>query len=231
MDADTLIGGPDGRFPETCSSAISAAVSDDAARRRPGQEAIVAAYWKPVYRYIRIRWRRSNEDAKDLTQGFFAAAIEKEFFHGYDARKGTFRTFLRVCLDRFLVNQSKFASRQKRAVDFSTLEYDPAGGESPEQIFDREWARSMFEVAVDDLRENLRSRGRGVCFEVFERYDLAENPASYHELARDFGISESAVTNYLASARRQLRKLVLERLHSVTSSDREFRSEARALLK
>ena len=194
MDADTLIGGPDGRFPETRSSAISAALSDDAARRRPAQEAIVSAYWKPVYRYIRIRWRSSNEDAKDLTQSFFAAALEKEFFHSYDARKGTFRTFLRVCLDRFLANESNFASRQKRLANFSTLEHDPPGGESPERIFEQEWARSMFEDAVDEMRKNLLARGRGMCFEVFERYDLAEDPTTYDRLAQAFAISESTVT-------------------------------------
>jgi len=231
MDADTLIGGPNGRFPETRSSAISAALSDDAARRRPGQEAIVSTYWKPVYRYIRIRWRSSNEDAKDLTQGFFTTALEKDFFRAYDARKGTFRTFLRVCLDRFLVNESTFASRQKRSADFSALEHDPPGGESPERIFEQEWARSLFEDAVDELRKNLLARGRGTCFEVFERYDLAENATTYDRLARDFAISESAVTNYLASARRELRKLVLARLRSVTSGDREFQRETRALLK
>jgi RNA polymerase sigma factor (sigma-70 family) len=230
MDADTLIGGQNGRFPDTRPSAISAAVSDDEARRRPGQEAIVAAYWKPVYRYIRVRWRRSNEDAKDLTQSFFAAAVEKEFFQGYDAGKGTFRTFLRVCLDRFLANDRKFSSRQKRSADFVALDVEVAGPESPEEIFDREWGRSLFEDAVDDLREGLRARGRGICFEVFVRYDLAEEPASYDQLAREFGIPVTSVTNYLAAARRELRKLVLERLRSVTPG-REFQREARALFK
>jgi RNA polymerase sigma factor (sigma-70 family) len=231
MDADTQIGGQHGRFPETHPSAISAAVSDDAARRRPGQEAIIAAYWKPAYRYIRLRWRSSNDDAKDLTQSFFAAAIEKEFFHGYDARKGTFRTFLRVCLDRFLINEKKFASRQKRSADFESFERDAPGGESPEDVFEREWTRSLFEAAIGDLRNTLSARGRSICFEVFERYDLEENPASYDQVARDFGISASTVTNYLAAARRELRKLVLARLRSVTSGDREFQREARALLK
>jgi RNA polymerase sigma factor (sigma-70 family) len=231
MDADTQMGGDNARFPDTRPSAISAAVSDDEARRRPGQEAIVAAYWKPVYRYIRIRWRRSNEDAKDLTQSFFAAAIEKSLFHGYDTRKGTFRTFLRVCLDRFLVNERAFASRQKRSADFVALDFDAPGPESPEHIFEREWARSLFEDVIADLRETLRARGRDVCFAVFERYDLADEPASYEQLAREFGISGTAVTNYLAAARRELRKLVLERLRSVTSGDREFRREARGLFK
>jgi RNA polymerase sigma factor (sigma-70 family) len=226
MDADTLIGGANGRFPDTRPSAISAAVSGDPARRGPGQEALAAAYWKPVYRYIRIRWRCSNEDAKDLTQGFFTAAIEKNFFAGYDAQKGTFRTFLRVCLDRFLANACKFAARQKRSGEVAVVDV-----ESPEEIFEREWTRSVFEDAVVELRANFESRGRGVAFAVFELYDLAETAASYDQLAREFGISSTAVTNYLASARRELRKLVLERVRSVSADDREFRRDARAILK
>jgi RNA polymerase sigma factor (sigma-70 family) len=226
MDADTHIGGPNARFPDTRPSAISAAASDDHSRRGPGQEALISVYWKPVYRYIRIRWRCSNEDAKDLTQGFFTTAIEKNFFHGYDATKGTFRTFLRVCLDRFLSNSRKFASRQKRSGELVVPD-----AESPEEIFEREWTRSVFENAIEELRVSFQSRGRAVAFAVFERYDLAEDPASYGQLAREFGITSSAVTNYLAAARRELRELVLARVRSVTSGDREFRREARAILK
>ena len=229
MDDDTLIGGRNHRFPDTRPSAIRAAGSDDEERRRPGQDAIVSAYWKPVYSYIRLRWRRSNEDAKDLTQSFFTTAIEKDFFDGYDANKGTFRTYLRVCLDRFLVNDQKFASREKRSADFVELDFEPPGPKSPEEIFEREWARALFEDAVGDLRESLRARGRGVCFELFERYDLAEDPASYDQLAREFSIPVTAVTNHLAAARRELRRLVLERLRSVTANGREFRLETRAL--
>jgi predicted transcriptional regulator len=70
-----------------------------------------------------------------------------------------------------------------------------------------------------------------VAFAVFERYDLAETPESYDQLAREFGVTSTAVTNYLASARRELRKLVLDRVRSVTSGDREFRREARTILK
>lgn len=231
MDADTLMGGANGRFPDTRPSAISAAVSDDSSRRRPGQEEIVAAYWKPVYRYIRIRWRSSNEDAKDLTQSFFTSAIEKDFFGTFDAGKGAFRTFLRVCLDRFLANESKFAMRQKRSADFTALEENIEGAESPEAVFEREWTRCVFEDAVEELRTSLESRGRGACFAVFQRYDLAEVPPSYEQLGREFGISSATVTNYLAAARRDLRKLVLDRVRSVTTDDREFRREARVVLK
>jgi hypothetical protein len=74
---DTGIGGGGGdRFPSTHWSA--AARSSDPRERRRAFEAIVQAYWKPVYKYVRIHWRRSNEDAKDLTQSFFTRLIEKD---------------------------------------------------------------------------------------------------------------------------------------------------------
>jgi RNA polymerase sigma factor (sigma-70 family) len=231
MDADTQIGGENGRFPDTRHSAILEA-RGNRGNDSKGHERLISAYWKPVYRYIRLKWGRSNEDAKDLTQSFFAAAIEKSFFEGYDAGQGTFRTFLRVCLDRFLANHHKFEGRGKRSSALVALDFDVAGsGESPDDIFQREWERSLFEDAVEDLRGSLRARGRGVCFEVFERYDLAEEPASYDRLAREFSITAATVTNYLASARRELRAMVLERVRSATAGDREFRREARALFR
>ena len=136
-----------------------------------------------------------------------------------------------MCLDRFLANRHKYESRQKRSADFVALDTDLPGAESPEDTFAREWSRSLFEDAVEELRTNLHERGRGVCCAIFERYDLAETPSSYEALAAEFKISSATVTNYLASARRELRKIVLERLRGVTSGDSEFRREARALLK
>jgi RNA polymerase sigma factor (sigma-70 family) len=227
MDSETQIGGANGRFPDTRHSAIAAAQSDDQARRTMGHDAIIGAYWKPVYRYIRAKWRRSNEDAKDMTQGFFALALEKQYFHGYDSGKGTFRTYLRTCLDRFLANDHKFESRQKRSGAMVQVDADEVDrGESPEEIFDREWERTLFETAVASLRQNLRE----ICFQVFERYDLAEEPVSYEIVARELGITTVAVTNHLAAARRELRRLVLDELRTITPDENEFRREARTLL-
>src|SRR5262245_32031392 len=100
-ESDTGIGEGGGRFPSTHWSAIRALKSEDQDRRGPALDLILRLYWKPVYKYLRIRWRKSNEDAKDLTQAFFVRAIEKEFFHDYDPAISKFRTFLRTCLDGF----------------------------------------------------------------------------------------------------------------------------------
>ena len=54
--------------------------------------------------------------------------------------------------------------------------------------------------------------------------------ALYAVLARDTGLSVTAVTNELAWARRVFREIVLERLRAICASDEEFRAEARDLL-
>src|ERR1043165_4355833 len=114
MDPDTDIGGPAHKFPATNHSAIINARSDDQLVRRRAFDTILASYWKPAYKYIRFKWRADNEDAKDLTQAFFASAFEKNHFANYDARKASFQTFLRTCLDGFVANERKAGQRLKR---------------------------------------------------------------------------------------------------------------------
>ena len=84
MSPEEPVGGAS-RFPTTRWSAITGFHSDDPTVRARSFETLVAAYWKPVYKYVRVKWRRSIEDAQDLTQAFFLRAMEKEFFAGYDA--------------------------------------------------------------------------------------------------------------------------------------------------
>src|SRR5580658_9713374 len=113
------MGGPHGHFPSTQLSLLEAArhcpanggVSNDALER------VMALYWKPVYRFIRVKFRKNNEDAKDLTQGFFTTALERDFFSRFDPAKASFRTYLRMAVERFAANQHAAANRQKRGGD------------------------------------------------------------------------------------------------------------------
>jgi RNA polymerase sigma factor (sigma-70 family) len=245
MDLDTSIGGNQARFPETRRSAILDLASEDPARLAAASETLIAGYWKPVYKYIRVRWNQSNEDAKDLTQAFFTRVLEKQFFTAYDPAKARFRTYLRACLDAFLSNESKAASRVKRggAVRFESLDFETAEGEirqhdiasaelSPEQYFQREWVRELFSLALADLGRECQERGNELQYRVFERYDLHDggDKPTYEALASEFGIATTAVTNYLASMRRRLRHLVLERIREITPTGKDFRSEARLVL-
>ena len=246
MDKDTEIGGAGGRFPATRHSVVMAVRSADAAERRRAYDALIAAYWKPVYKYLRIKWQASSEDAKDLTQDFFARAMEKGFFDRYDAGRARFRTFLRTCLDGFAANERKAAGRLKRggglafvSLDFETAEgelrhHEPAAELDLDEYFHREWTRSFFGIVVEALEESCRSTGRSLPFEVFRRYDLDAADGgvrpTYQQLADALGIAATDVTNHLALVRREFRRIVLEKLRELTGSDEEFEAEARHLL-
>jgi RNA polymerase sigma factor (sigma-70 family) len=214
--------------------------SAEPSERRQAWEAIVAAYWRPVYKHVRLRWRLARADAEDATQTFFARAVERDFFADYDPARARFRTFVRMCVDRQIANESKARSRLKRGGGVAPLELDFDAAEAeldesapaPDECFDREWRRSLFAIAIDRLGEELRARGKDEHLAVFERYDLfqgSERP-SYEAVAAELGITATTVTNRLAYARRELRRLVLAELEQVTGSDEELHGEARLLL-
>jgi hypothetical protein len=91
----------------------------------------------------------------------------------------------------------------------------------------------LLERAVADLKRHAEDAGRPVMFEVFARYDLADDAADrpkYTDVARELKLTASTVTNHLAAMRRQFRTIVLERLRELTSSDEEWEAEAARLL-
>jgi len=230
------------RFPTTHLSAVLGARSAEPETRRRSFEAIVAAYWRPVYAHVRIKWRRAAPDAEDLTQAFFALALEKEFFRGFDPAKGRFRTYLRTCLDRFVANEDKAATRLKRGgeaaalpLDFAVAEAMVAGdaGAAPEEAFDAAWIRALFDRAIERLEAECAAAGRPTDFHLFRRYDLEDagrGGVTYESLAAETGLTASLVTNHLSRVRREFRRVLLETLRDITGSDEEYRLEARLLL-
>jgi len=227
LDSDTAIGGTHDHFPSTQVSLLEATAAGMASE---AMDRVIALYWKPVYRFIRLKFRKNNEDAKDLTQGFFAAALQRDFFARFDPVKAPFRTYLRMAVERFAANDYAAANRLKRGGD---IQFEPVGDQaaataSPEQAFEREWQHQLFSLALDDLRAHCDDCGKQLQFLLFQAYDLAdaERP-SYAELALRHAIPETSVTNYLAWARRMLREFVTERLRGTTSGAQELRVEMR----
>ena len=234
-----------GSFPATRWSAIEAARSSDPDERRRALDRIVSVYWKPVYKYVRARHRRSAEDAQDLTQEFFASLIDRGTLDAYDPRRARLRTFLKSCVDALAANADRDARRLKRGGGNAplSLEFELAEGElartglpAPEHAddyFEKEWIRSLFAAAIDQMRSGLAAKGKEVVFSLFARYDLDDaepGRPTYAELAREFGLTTTDVTNHLASARRDFRRITLELLRETTASEDEFRREARSLL-
>ena len=232
-------------FPVTRLSVVERTRSRDAEVRRIALDTIIDAYWKPVYKYLRMKWSLPPEEAADLTQEFFTSALEKDVVEKYEPARARFRTYLRMCLDGFASNARKADRRLKRGggvtlvpLDFETAEgemasREPAVDADVDELFYREWVRALLERSVADLKRAAEESGRAVMFEVFARYDLIDDQEArptYAEIARSLGLTAATVTNHLASMRKQFRAIVLDRLRELTSSEAEWEAEAAKLL-
>lgn len=170
-------------------------------------------------------------------------ALEKECLATYEQEKGRFRAFLKTCLDRFVQNVDKAARRIKRGgkgpghLDLDAVEADiESGSKNPEELyegeFDRAFAASLLDSGVHDLERSLTQKGKRIHYELFSRYVLSEEAErpTYGALASELGLKETDVTNHLAYARRELRRILLENLRQLTTSEEEFELEARTVL-
>lgn len=232
-------------FPATRLSVVERTRSADEETRRVAWGTIIEAYWKPAYKYLRMKWSLGPDEAADLTQEFFTTTLEKDVVARYDPARARFRTYLRLCLDGFAANARKAGRRLKRGGDVTIvpLDFQSAEGEMArhegsveadvDELFYREWVRALFERSVADLKHHAEAAGRPVMFAVFARYDLADEGdarPTYVALARELDLTAATVTNHLAAMRRQFRQIVLERLRELTSSEDEFEAEAARLL-
>jgi RNA polymerase sigma factor (sigma-70 family) len=220
-DPFTEIGGAARELPTTSHTAFAAVREGDPARREAELGRLVHLYWKPVYALVRSSRAASNEDAKDLTQDFFAEVVLQSGFVGrYSRERGSFRAYLKGALRNFLAKDTRDASRQKRGggatiLDLAGRDADlagllPDGGAlAPEEAFDRAWRSVVLARAIHLLRERLAGQGKSLVFEVFRRYDL--EPAegvSYESIARDLRASADDVKNHLTRGREEFRHAV-----------------------
>jgi len=230
-------------FPLTRHSAIEAGRSPDERTRRLGYERVARAYWRPVLAYLRLRHRLARADAEDVTQQILERLWDRQLLAEFRPERARFRTFLRTCIDHLVANRSRDAAAAKRgggwqplAKDISELEQLLDGEAAPiaedaEALFEREFTRTVFEEAMRALQEDYAARGRSLDLEIFEQYELENRDEwSHQDLAVRHGLTTSAVTNRLASVRRDLRLRVLATLESLTATEEEFRAEAERIL-
>ncbi len=230
-------------FPRTRHSVLDRLRSGEPEVRREAFDALARGYWKAIYKYVRIKWRAASEDAEDLTQAFLAKAFEKEYLESFDPRKARFRTYLRTCVDRFVMNERKAARRLKRgghyqlvALDFQDAEgelrrHEPPDPSDMDGFFRHELVRDLFARSVSQLRDELTAAGKTAQLRLFERYDLDDAEGiTYADLAREFELPITQVTNFLAAARRTFRNKVLENLREISGTDEEYQADARELL-
>jgi RNA polymerase sigma-70 factor (ECF subfamily) len=237
---DTSIGGPTQAFPSTVWSQLQAAGDPSHPEYRRGLDHLLSSYWKPAFTYIRLAWHKPVEDAKDLTQAFFARLLEKSFVAGFQPERGSFRRYLKQALKYFLINAERDASVRKPSGAVLSLEatsedlarITPASPkETPEEAYDRQWFTDLVDTALRELEAALAREGKDVYARVFRAYLLEEeSPPTYARLAARLEIRESDVRNYLHYCRSALRQILREKIREYVETDADLERELSGFL-
>lgn len=226
-------------FRSTAWSVIQEAKDPDSPEHRDSLERLFRVYWRPVYWTLRLEWNENPENARDLTQQYFAMFLEKDLLRQVSASKGRFRNFVKATLKNFMLMDRRETAALKRGGDRRLFSLDAADVEpleargaerapSPEQLFDRELMKSVMEESLADLRREMEAAGRRNHFELFVRYYSSD--VSYDSLAAETKASVTDIGNWLTAVRRRYREMVMSRLRDGVSTPEELSSEALDLL-
>jgi RNA polymerase sigma-70 factor (ECF subfamily) len=202
-------------------------------------EQLCAAYWYPIYAFVRKRGYDAHE-AQDLTQEFFSRLLKDGSFRAVHPSKGRFRSFLLACLRHFLANEWNRAQRQKRgggAIVFSLDEeeaehryhLEPIDERSPESIFDRRWAEAVLGQVINRLRAEVDGDG-APRFDELKAFLLYDNEAGSHaQTAARLGLSESAVKSAIYRMRQRYAELFRQEIAKTVADPSEIDEEIRYL--
>jgi RNA polymerase sigma-70 factor (ECF subfamily) len=201
-------------------------------------------YWYPLYAFVRRRGHGADE-AADLTQGFFATLLEKNYLADADRTRGRFRTFLLSSLKHYLCNEHDRATRLKRGggkpvvsldVDDAEARYrrEPSHDVTPERLFDRRWALVLLEQVLARVRDDYAAEGKGRLFEALKGSLTCDADAQTHaRVAASIGMSEGAVRvavhRLRQRYRRRLRDAIADSVESEAGVDEEIRDLFAAL--
>jgi RNA polymerase sigma factor (sigma-70 family) len=230
----------DGWFATTHWSVVLTAKDRFAPGAPEALEKLCRAYWKPIYVFI-TRQGYLMAEAKDLTQEFFLRLIERDYLRHLRHQNGRFRSFILTVLKHFLQEQRGRSQAQKRGGEmvFVPLDgmveedrdlHEPAGYYSPDQLFERRWAQSLFEATVEQLREEYVANGKEALFDVLKDFQPREPGApTYAQIGSGFGLTEAAVKSAVQRMRQRHREILREQIaHTVARPD-EIEEEIRYL--
>jgi RNA polymerase sigma-70 factor (ECF subfamily) len=218
-------------FATTHWSVVLAAGEGDSPPARRALETLCAAYWYPIYAYVRRKGYKP-EEAQDLTQEFLSQLIAKDDFRLADREKGKFRGFLLARLDYFLAREWTRAHRQKRGGQFTFISRDehppeeryqlePADHDTPERKFLRQWALAVLKQVMNALQKECEANGKAPLFREAKNLISGERDgAAYAQISKRLEMGEGAARVAVHRLRQRYGELLRwEVAHTVTSED------------
>ena len=199
-------------------------------------EELCRAYWLPLYAFVR-RKGHSPEAAQDLTQGFFAKLLQKNYLRTVDPSKGKFRTFLLTALKGYVANDWDRSHAAKRGGFQSIVELDQATAESiiapqladaasPDILFERQWAVALLEFVMKRLEQEYVETGRTKLFQHLARTLTREEDAqSYAVIATELQLTEAAVKTAARRLRLRYQEVLREEIGRTVATRAEIEEE------
>src|SRR5512132_3498200 len=204
-------------------------------------ENLCRTYWRPIYSFARREGVRP-EDAKDITQGFFALILERKDFSSVRREKGRLRSFLLASLKHFMANERRYAAAIKRGGGRTLIPLDGIGADdsgefdrsdmlSPDLLYDRKWAFTVLDRVFARLREESQGSANTPLLERLNTL-LSDEPdrPSQAEIGREFGMTENAVKQAFHRLRQRYRQLLREEVAHTVATPADIEDELRHLI-
>lgn len=230
------------RFATTRWSVVVAAGNRATPEARDALAILCAAYWYPVYAYVR-RHGRDADEAQDLTQSFFARLLENNDVEAARRERGKFRSFLLGALKHFLANEWRREQAQKRggnvtitSLDLNDAEMryarEPASRErTPEQVYDRRWALTLLDNVLRQLGREMSADGKAALFDKLKVYltgDAAAAP-SYADAAKHLDMTEGSIKVAVHRLRQRYRQILRDHIAETLADESDVEEEIRSL--
>jgi len=229
-------------FTTTSWSTVLTAREASTPESRAALETLCRNYWYPLYAFVR-RQGIDADEARDLTQAYFACLLEKGYLDDYDPARGRLRVFLKASMKNFLSKEREKERSWKRGgrADILSLDegqvegryrFEPADGMTPERLFERRWALTVLETARARLRSEREAADRGREFSLLEGFLTGQHdaPGRYKDVAAELDTTEDAVKTAVHRLRRRFGDLLREVVGATVSTPDEVDDELRYLL-
>jgi RNA polymerase sigma factor (sigma-70 family) len=226
-------------FKTTRWATVRKACCDDSPSGQQALADLCRDYWYPLYAFAR-RQGHSPEDGKDLTQGFFARLLEKDYLKRAEPTRGRFRTFLLSSFKHFLINDWAKNRAEIRGGKFLFVSWDELVEEryarepfhelSPEKLYDQRWALTLIEKAMASLRHEYAATGDLAVIESLQGF-LTEDSGgeSYKAVAARLNLTEDAVKMRVHRLRQRFGMLLREQIADTVADVQEIEDEMRCL--
>ncbi|MBX3744081.1 MAG: sigma-70 family RNA polymerase sigma factor [Verrucomicrobiae bacterium] len=229
------------QFQTTHWSVVLAAREPASPHGMEALESLCRTYWRPIFAFL-LRSGCTAAEAEDLTQTFFCRLLDKNRLGRLTKEGGRFRSFLLTALRRFLINDWEKARTQKRGAGQSVVSLDelraapeagwePASDETPDRVFERRWAMTVLNRALEGLREEYAAHGKAVLFEHLRPHLSGdEQRIPIGAVAAAHGLTEGAVKVAVHRLRRRYGEMVRSEVAQTVVTAAEINDEVRHLL-